>query len=130
MNQLEIETSLKRRSRVILSLAGSFRANHVGKLHRLVESARGMGMRVTLSLAGLTSADQEAVRNILNWRDQGVRILHCPEYVRDWLRTETEVCESAAEIVPAGGDGRRAASTPDVAVAAGQLAHSSNEGAP
>lgn len=103
MKQLEIETSLKRRSRVILSLAGSLRASHIGKLLMLVESARGMGMRVTLSLARLKSADQEAVRGILNWRDREVRILHCPEYVREWLRTETEVHESATEAVQPDG---------------------------
>ena len=130
MNRLEIETSLKRRSRVILALAGSFRANHIGKLGWLIESALGTGMHVTVSLAGLKSADQKAVRAILNWRDQGVRILHCPEYVREWLRTETEGCESAAESVQAGGDGRRAASTGNAAVAEGQLAHSSSEGEP
>lgn len=130
MNQLEIETSLKRGSRVILSLAGSFRANHVSKLLMLVQSAQNMGLRVILSLARLKSADRDAVRSILNWRYRGVRIVHCPAYIREWLCNEEEVCESPGEPGQADAGGGHAESTPDGAIAEAQLARNSKEVAP
>ena len=88
MTRLELATSFRGNSRVVLSLSGGLQINHLVKLLMLVQSAQGLGLRVTLDLAQLRSVDREALREIVGWRDYGVQIRRCPEYVQEWFRTE------------------------------------------
>ena len=88
MTRLEVATSFRGSSRVVLSLSGGLHANHLLKLLMLIQSAQGLGLRVTLDLAQLRSVDREALTEIIGWRDYGVQIHRCPEYVQERFRTE------------------------------------------
>jgi len=98
--RLEVETSFRGESRVVLSLSGGLHTNHLAKLLMLVQSAQGLGLQVTLNLAPLKSVDREALRGILGWRDRGVQFLQCPEYVQRWVRGEILGAGASAEPPP------------------------------
>lgn len=100
MTRLEIEVSFEGRSRVILFLSGGLRLNHLIKLLLLLESAQGLGLEVALNLASLRSAEGEALRDILGWRDLGVQILGCPTFIEEWLRNDAQDGRASPRILP------------------------------
>lgn len=100
MTRLEIEVSFEGRSRVILFLSGSLRLNHLIKLLLLSQSAQGLGLEVALNLAPLRSAESEALRDILGWRDLGVQVLGCPAFIEEWLRNDAHDDRASPRILP------------------------------
>jgi anti-anti-sigma regulatory factor len=70
-----------------LRLTGHLRSEHLEELH---EQIGGSATQVVLDLEGVTLVDVEAVRFLGACESDGVMLLHCPPYVRQWVHRERQ----------------------------------------
>jgi hypothetical protein len=81
---LKIERiSSKRRTRIRLS--GEVRAEHLDELKAEIERA---GPRVALDLEEVDLVDIECVRFLNACVAEGISVLHCSPYIREWMFRE------------------------------------------
>src|SRR6266404_4248893 len=81
---LKIERiSGKRRTRIRLS--GAFRSEHLDQMKAEIE--RG-GPRVALDLEEVDLVDVEGVRFLNACEAEGISVLHCSPYIREWMSRE------------------------------------------
>jgi ABC-type transporter Mla MlaB component len=81
---LKIERiSGKRRTRIRLS--GEVRAEHLDQLKAEIERA---GPRVALDLEEVDLVDVEGVRFLNACVAEGISVLHCSPYIREWMLRE------------------------------------------
>ena len=81
---LKIERiSGKRRTRIRLS--GAFRSEHLDQMKAEIE--RG-GPRVALDLEEVDLVDVEGVRFLNTCEANGISVLHCSPYIREWMLRE------------------------------------------
>ena len=82
---LKIERiSGKHRARIRLS--GAFRCHHLGQ----VKAEINRGGPVALDLEEVDLVDVEAVRFLNAREDEGISVLHCSPYIRQWMLRERE----------------------------------------
>jgi len=86
---LKIEKTSESGKHVVYALSGQISAAHVGELEKLVKGARREGRQVTLDLEGVGLVEREAVRFFSATASSGIRLQHCPVYVREWMRGES-----------------------------------------
>ena len=95
---LKIERiSGKRRTRIRLS--GEFRAGHLDQLK--VEIERG-GSRVALDLEELDLVDVEVVRFLNACEVEGISVLHCSPYIKEWMFRERAGMKKRINLEAAG----------------------------
>jgi hypothetical protein len=82
---LRIQRSSDRR--VVLSLSGRIEAPDVVELERLL-SLEAAGQRVALDLGEITLVDRDAVPFLARWQSEGIELVNCPPYIREWIDTE------------------------------------------
>ena len=83
---LKIERSSgKRRTRIRLS--GELRSEHLDQLKAEIERGRP---RVDLDLQELDLVDVEGVRFLNACEAEGISVLRCPPYVREWMLRERD----------------------------------------
>jgi len=70
-----------------LTVSGRIGAEQLPELRRSVDEERGRDVVLDLVEVGLV--DVEAVRFLVQCETQGVRIVRCPAYVREWIARET-----------------------------------------
>ena len=87
---LRIETRSETPQAVTYALAGQVTQEHLPELLELVSTAKAGGRRVVLDLAGVVLVDREFVRFLACGQGAGAELVHCPAYVRSWLRCEGE----------------------------------------
>ena len=81
---LKIERiSGKRRTRIRLS--GGFRVEHI---HQVKAEIERCDSGVALDLEEVDLVDVEAVRFLNACQSEGVRMLHCSAYLREWMLRE------------------------------------------
>ena len=68
-------------------LSGQFQAEHIAELKKQLQDN---GSRFVLDLTEVTVVDVEVVRFLGVCEANGVRIVHCPRYIREWLNRERE----------------------------------------
>ena len=73
----------KRRTRIRLS--GEVRAEHLDQLKAEIERA---GPRVALDLEEVDLVDIEGIRFLNGCLAQGISVLHCSPYIREWMFRE------------------------------------------
>src|SRR6267378_4148750 len=73
----------KRRTRIRLS--GAFRSEHLDQLKAEIECG---GPRVALDLEELDLVDVEGVRFLNACEAEGISVLHCSPYIREWMLQE------------------------------------------
>ena len=81
---LKIERHFAERT-TTLRLIGHLRWEHLEALH---EQMRGSGTQVVLDLEQVTLVDVDAVRFLGSCESDGVMLLHCSRYIREWIRRE------------------------------------------
>ena len=87
---LKIERiSGKRRTRIRLS--GAFRSEHLDQVKAEIE--RG-GPQVALDLEEVDLVDVEGVRFLNACEAEGISVLHCSPYIREWMLRERESAKS------------------------------------
>ena len=83
---LKIERiSGKRRTRIRLS--GEFRSDRLEQ----VKAEINRGGPVAMDLEEVNLVDVEAVRFLNAREDEGISVLHCSPYIREWMLREREV---------------------------------------
>ena len=73
----------KRRTRIRLS--GEFRSDHLDQVKTEIE--RG-GPRLALDLEEVDLVDVEGVRFLNACEAEGISVLHCSPYIREWMSRE------------------------------------------
>jgi hypothetical protein len=86
---LKIEKVSETGKQVVYALSGQISAAHVGELEKLVRGAGRRGLEIALDLEGVGLVEREAVRFFTAGAGSGVRLRHCPVYLREWIRCES-----------------------------------------
>lgn len=73
-----------------LRLIGRMQAEHVPTLQAVIMES---GPGIVLEVEELTLVDVEAVRFLGKCRKDGMTLLHCSPYIRDWIAREQEGSE-------------------------------------
>ena len=81
---MKIEKVLKR-GKTTVRLCGHFQAEHVGELNNQLQDN---GPRFVLDLKEVTLVDVEVVRFLGVCEANGVKFVHCPQYIREWMNRE------------------------------------------
>jgi len=68
-----------------IRLCGHLQSEHVGELNKQLQ---GTGPRFVLDLKEVTIVDVEVVRFLGACKANGVKIVHCPQYIRRWMARE------------------------------------------
>jgi hypothetical protein len=66
-------------------LCGHFQAEHIGELNKQLQDD---GPRLVLDLKEVTLVDVEVVRFFGACEANGMKIVHCPQYIREWMNRE------------------------------------------
>jgi anti-anti-sigma regulatory factor len=74
-----------RGGKTTVRLSGHFQAEHVGELNQQLQNN---GPRFVLDLEEVTVVDVEVVRFLGACEDNRVKIVHCPQYIRQWINRE------------------------------------------
>jgi hypothetical protein len=75
------------RGKTTVRLSGHFQAEHIGELNKQLQDS---GPRLVLDLNEVTLVDVEVVRFLGACEAKGVKIVHCPKYIRGWINRERE----------------------------------------
>jgi hypothetical protein len=76
---------------VVFSLSGRIGAEGVAEMQRLLSLETG-GQSIALDLRDATLVDRDGVRFLARCEAEGVKLEHCPAYVREWIETERNQC--------------------------------------
>ena len=68
-----------------IRLIGRMRAEH---LEELKTQIRESGSKIALDLEEVNLVDVDVVRFLGTCQREGVRLLHCPPYISDWITKE------------------------------------------
>jgi hypothetical protein len=68
-----------------IRLSGQFQSEHVEELNKQLQEN---GPRFVLDLKEVTVVDVEVVRFLATCKANGVKIIHCPRYIRQWMARE------------------------------------------
>jgi len=70
---------------VTIRISGDFQREHIAELERQLE---GQAPRMILDLKEVTLVDVDFVRFLAACQTSGIKIAHCPKYIRDWISRE------------------------------------------
>jgi hypothetical protein len=74
---------------VIFALSGRVEEKHVSELQKLF-GAEAEVANITLDLVEVRLVDREAVRFFAACEARGIKLEHCPSYVREWIETGSD----------------------------------------
>ena len=74
---------------VIFKVSGRMDVENVDELTVLFVS-EAKGRRIVLDLLELTLVDQDAVRFLEGCEADGIELLNCPTYIREWITSERQ----------------------------------------
>ncbi len=83
---MKIEMS-SQRGKTAFRLSGQFQAEHIAELKKQLQE-NGPGF--VLDLIEVTVVDVEVVRFFGACEANGVKIVRCPRYIREWMNRERE----------------------------------------
>jgi hypothetical protein len=69
-------------------LIGHFQAEHIAELEKQIQKN---GSPYVLDLAEVTLVDVDVVRFLRVWEAEGVGIVNCPPYIREWMNRERKL---------------------------------------
>ena len=72
---------------VTYTLSGRIKAEEAAELNRIFE-VEGHVHRIVLDLKEVKLADQYAVRFLARCEANGIRLVDCPAYIREWIAGE------------------------------------------
>jgi hypothetical protein len=70
----------------VFNLSGEMDAEHASRLQSLLDQEDGS--KILLDLKEVTLVAREAVLFLALAEARGIRIAHCPDYVRSWIAAE------------------------------------------
>ena len=69
---------------VLFTLSGRIQADDVAELQRLFDLEANK-QHLTLDLHEVKLVDREAVRFLARCEAEGITLVHCPAYIREWI---------------------------------------------
>ena len=72
---------------VIFKLSGRMDAENVADVKMSLQSEVG-GRLIALDLQDLTLVDRDAVTFLAECETEGIKIMNCPAYIREWIARE------------------------------------------
>jgi hypothetical protein len=69
----------------MIRFIGHFQAEHLGELKKQLDDE---GPQFVLDLTEVTLVDVDVVRFLGTCEANGVKIIHCPRYIREWMARE------------------------------------------
>jgi hypothetical protein len=72
---------------VLFTLSGRIQAADVAELQRLFDLEANK-QNLTLDLHEVKLVDREAVRFLARCEAEGITLVHCPAYIREWIERE------------------------------------------
>jgi anti-anti-sigma regulatory factor len=70
-----------------IRLIGRVQAEHLAELETQIKES---GSKITLDLEEVTLVDVQVVRFLVTCEAQGVKLLNCSHYIRDWISKERD----------------------------------------
>jgi anti-anti-sigma regulatory factor len=77
--------SVSSSGKTTIRLIGRFQSGDVGELKKQLEEN---GTQFVLDLKEVTLVDVDVARFLGICKDRGVKIVHCSQYIREWMRRE------------------------------------------
>ena len=74
-----------RRGKTTIRLSGHFQSEHIDELKKQIEEN---GPSFILDLKEVTRVDVDLVRFLVVCEANGMNILHCSQYIREWMTRE------------------------------------------
>ena len=68
-----------------LRLSGRIQSTHIGSIRAQMDDD---SVRIVFDLSEVTLVDIEVVRFLSDCENEGVVLVHCPRYVREWILRE------------------------------------------
>jgi DNA-directed RNA polymerase specialized sigma24 family protein len=99
---LRVERSA-RHGFTVFALSGRIEAEHIAGLKELFELGLNH-QRVILDLIDLKLVDREGVRLLIRCEADGMKLEHCPAYVREWMEREKDSTMYSASHGASAGD--------------------------
>jgi hypothetical protein len=84
---LRIERQSKTRSSTYLKLSGRMQAEGLAELLAEIEKCNRLP---SLDLEEVNLLDRDSVRFLIRCESEGVKLVNCPLYVREWITRERE----------------------------------------
>lgn len=81
---MKIETATDGQT-VLLRLVGRIESMYLGELQAEVRRHR---LPLVLDLDQVTLVDQGVVRFLIACEEQGIGLVHCAPYIREWMRSQ------------------------------------------
>ena len=75
--------------RIVFTLSGRIEGEHVAELQRLF-TLEADGISLVLDLDEIELVDRESVRFLLRCETEGITLMHCPAYIREWIEREKD----------------------------------------
>ena len=72
---------------VVFALSGRIQAADGAELQRLIDLEANK-QHLTLDLHEVKLVDREAVRFLARCEAEGITLVHCPAYIREWIERE------------------------------------------
>jgi len=72
---------------VVLKVSGRIEAENLADLKMSLQSETD-GRRIVLDLRDLTLVDRDAVTYLAKCETEGVKVIDCPAYIREWIARE------------------------------------------
>jgi hypothetical protein len=69
----------------VLRLIGRIRSDHIEELKAQIDC---LGPRIVFDMTGVTLVDVEVVRFLATCEAEGIDVVHCPPYIREWILRE------------------------------------------
>ena len=85
---LRVERSA-RHGFTVFALSGRIEAEHIPELKELFELGPNR-QNIVLDLIDLKLVDREGVRFLMRCEAEGMKLEHCPAYVREWMEREKD----------------------------------------
>jgi hypothetical protein len=76
-----------RRGKTTIRLSGHFQSEHIDELKKQIEAN---GPSFVLDLKEVTLVDVDVVRFLRICEAGGMKIVHCSQYIREWMTRERE----------------------------------------
>lgn len=79
---------------VTIRMSGHFQREHIAELKAQLEDR---AVRMKLDLKEVTLVDVDVVRFLAVCQARGIKIVHCPKYIREWISRERQSASQKEE---------------------------------
>ena len=77
----------KANGEVVFKVSGQLTAENVTEMETLLAAER-KGRRIVLDCTDLRSVDGQAVKSLVKWEADSIKLKNCGLYIREWIRRE------------------------------------------